>query len=121
MGGTRIVPEHPAEDRDDLRCFVTLSRRHDLDVRQRQIVARIDNEPALTLLYGETVTAEVQPGAHLLRANNTLFWKRLRFGIEPGEHLEFILINRSGKLTLGLLALLGVAPLYLTIERRSIA
>ena len=104
-----------------MRCFVTLSRRHNSDVQQRQIVARIDNEPPLTLLYGAAVTVEVQPGAHLLRANNTLFWKRLRFGIEPGEHLEFILINRSGRLSLGLLAVLGVAPLYLRIERRSIA
>ena len=120
-GVPRIVPDHPADDRDDLRCFVTLSRRHDSDVRQRQILARIDNGPRLTLLYGSAVTSEVQPGAHLLRANNTLFWKRVRFGIEPGEHLEFILINRSGRLTLGLLAVLGVAPLFLRIERRSIA
>ena len=117
----RIVPEHPPDDRQDLRCFVTLSRRHESDVRQRQIVARIDSSAPFTLLYGEAVTAEVQPGAHLLRANNTLFWKRLRFGIEPGEHLEFILINRPGRLTLGFLAMLGVAPLFLTIERRSIA
>lgn len=106
---------------EDLRCFVTMSRRHETDVRQRQILARIDDDPESTLMFGDVVTCEVQPGTHLLRANNTLFWKRLKFGIEPGEHLEFRLINRSGRFTLGLLAVLGVAPLFLKIERRSIA
>jgi len=63
---------------------------------------------------------QVTAGSHVLRANNTLFWKRVPFTIEPGEHLEFSLINRAGRLTLGFLAVMGVAPLYLDIERRSV-
>jgi hypothetical protein len=121
IGVPRIVPSSPVDAGEDLRCYVTLSRRHETDVRQRQILARIDNGEPATLMFGEAVTAEVEPGAHMLRANNTLFWKRQRFSIEPGEHLEFILINCSSRLTLGLLALLGVAPLFLKIQRRSIA
>jgi Flp pilus assembly protein TadG len=109
---------HPAGD--DLRCLVTISRRHEGDARTRQVIARIDDAPAVTLMYGDTVTVAVQPGRHLLRANNTLIWKRVPFVAEPGEHLEFILINRPGRLTLGFLAILGVAPLYLGIEKRSV-
>ena len=120
-GVPRIVPAGPADQAEDLRCYVTVSRRHETDVRQRQILARIDDRPQAILMFGEAVTAEVEPGAHVLRANNTLFWKRIRFSIEPGEHLEFMLINRSGRFTLGFLALLGVAPLFLRIERRSLA
>jgi hypothetical protein len=71
-------------------------------------------------MFGQTVTFEVKPGLHVLRANNTLFWKKVSFAVEPGEHLEFVLINRAGRLTIGFLALMGVAPLYLTIERRSL-
>jgi len=42
------------------------------------------------------------------------------FHVEPGEHLEFMLINRGGRLTYPLVALLGVAPLYLTVLQRSV-
>jgi hypothetical protein len=64
---------------------------------------------------------ELEPGPHLLKVNNTLFWKRLSFTVAPGEHVEFVVINRPGRMTLGFLAVLGVAPLFLSIERRSLA
>jgi len=105
----------------DLRCFVTISRQHERDAQTRQVISRIDDSPAVTLLFGESVTQEIRPGGHRLRANNTLIWKRLDFTVEPGEHLEFVLINRTGRFTLGFLAILGVAPLFLTIEKRSVA
>lgn len=104
----------------DMRARVTISRDHAKDAQQRQVLVRIDDAPEATLMYGDRITIEVQPGSHVLRANNTLFWKRERFTIEAGEHLEFVLINRAGRLTLGLLAVMGVAPLYLDIERRSL-
>jgi hypothetical protein len=104
----------------DLRCRVTLSREHQADARQRQVLVRIDEGPTSALMFGDRITVEVDPGSHTLRANNTLFWKRVPFTIEPGEHLEFTLINKAGRLTLGLLAVIGVAPLYLEIDRRSV-
>lgn len=110
----------PEPDDLDLRALVTLSRDHPGDAQQRQVIVRVDDGPAETLMFGDRVTIEVPPGRHLLRANNTLFWKRASFSIEAGEHLEFTLINRAGRLTLGLLAIIGVAPLYLTIQRRSV-
>ena len=99
---------------------VTLSRSDTRDSQQRQVEARLDDGPAATLMYGESRTFEVKPGAHVLKAHNTLVWKRVPFDIGEGEHVEFQLINRPGRFTLGFLALLGVAPLFLTIERRSI-
>ena len=97
---------------------VTFSRRHPDDVQHRQIYARIDQEPAHTLLFGDVVTVMVAPGEHRLRANNTLFWKSVVFTIEPDQHLEFALVNRAGRLSFGFLALLGAAPMTLSIERR---
>lgn len=110
----------PDEGEQDLRALVTISRDHANDSQQRQVIARIDDSPSATLVYGDRVTVEVPPGSHVLRANNTLFWKRARFTIEAGEHLEFVLINRAGRMTLGLLAVMGVAPLFLDIERRNV-
>jgi hypothetical protein len=104
----------------DLQSWVTISREHVEDSQQRQVLVRVDDQPASALLFGDRITVEVRPGSHVLRANNTLFWKRVPFAIEPGEHLEFVVINRAGRLTLGLLAVMGVAPLYLDIERRSV-
>ena len=97
---------------------MTLARTDARDTQQRQVTARVDDGPATTLMYGDRETFEVTPGRHLLKANNTLIWKRMPFVIASGEHLEFQLINRAGRFTLGFLALLGVAPLFLTIERR---
>lgn len=113
-------PDLPAQLSNDLRTYVTISRMHAKDVRHRQVVIRLDDQPRVMLLYGDSFTQEIQPGAHRLYANNTLFWKTIRFTVEAGEHLEFVVINRAGPLTLSLLALVGVAPLYLTIERRSL-
>ncbi len=103
-----------------VRSVVTIDREHAEDSRQRQVLIRVDGGPTSALMFGDRITMEVAPGPHVLRANNTLFWKRVPFTIEPGDHLEFTMINRAGRLTLGFLAVMGVAPLYLDIERRSV-
>ena len=46
-------------------------------------------------------------------------WKKIAFTAAAGEHVEFQLVNRAGKLAMTMLGILGVAPLRLTIERRS--
>lgn len=100
---------------------VTLRRTHPDDVGQRQVLARIDDGPTVTLLFGGAQTFDVAPGEHRLRANNTLFAKTRVFTLRPGDHIEFMLINTGGTLTVGLLATFGVAPLFLKIEQRMIA
>lgn len=106
-------------DHQNLRARVTVTRTDERDARQRQVFARIDKGETSTLVWGDAVTLDVAPGPHVLKVNNTLVWKSLEFTAASGEHVEFQLVNAPGKLTLGFLVLLGVAPLYLTIERRS--
>lgn len=96
---------------------ITVTRRHETDVRDRQIVVSVDGEPLGTLLYGQQATREVAPGPHRLKAHNTLFWRNLDVDLQPGEDARFIVINRAGSGTLSLLGILGVGPLYLTFER----
>ena len=96
---------------------ITVTRRHETDVRDRQIVVSVDGEPLGTLLYGQQATREIAPGPHRLKAHNTLFWRNLDVDLEPGEHARFIVINRAGSGTLSLLGILGAGPLYLTFER----
>lgn len=111
----------PSEDlQQDFRALVTISRQHPTDFGERHVFVRIDEEPQVALRFGQSHTQEVGPGRHRLRANNTLFWKKIDFVVEPGEHLEFIVINKGTPLTLGIAGVLGAAPLYLKIYRRSL-
>jgi hypothetical protein len=103
---------------DPERALVTVERKHENDIRDRQIVVSIDGEPLATLLYGQQVTREVPPGPHRLKAHNTLFWKNIALDLKPGEHARFVVINHAGTGTFSLMGMLGVGPLYLTLERR---
>ena len=97
---------------------LTLTRTSATDVGQRQVVVRVDDQVDATLMFGETMTRDLEPGEHILRAHNTLVWKKVPFSVAPGEHVEFMIVNRPGRFTLGFLSLMGVAPLFLSIERR---
>ena len=108
------------DDIADLRCTVTISREHPSDVGQRQVFLRIDGGDRIALLFGESFTTELEPGGHRLRVHNTLVWKTIDFAIEPGEHLEFIVINSARWWTAGMAGLLGAAPLFLRVEKRSV-
>jgi hypothetical protein len=99
-------------------AHITIARTADADVRQRQVIVAVDHGPKARLVFGESVTFDVPPGAHTLRANNTLIWKSVPFTAAAGEHVEFVVANRATRFMLGFLSIVGVAPLYLTIERR---
>ena len=105
---------------DDLHCSVTFSRQHPADCQQRQVFVKLDGGQRVTLNYGDAVTLDVMPGRHHIRVHNTLFWKNLDFAIEPGERLEFLIINSERWWTAGMVGLLGSAPLFLTVKQISV-
>jgi len=72
-----------------------------------------------TLMFGESYTKELPAGPHRLKLHNTLVTKKIDFTAAPGEHVEFDVINKPRRLTLGFLSLLGVAPLFLEVKRRA--
>jgi hypothetical protein len=110
---------HEAPD-DELRSTLTFCRQHPADCRQRQTFARLDGGPRIALAYGDMVTIDVEPGRHRLRVHNTLFWKTLEFAVEPGEHLECVVINSERWWTAGMAGLLGSAPIFLTVRLNSL-
>lgn len=112
-----LEPEH---DLDELRTLVTVSREHPSDSGQRQIFVRLDGIQSVPLTFGQSITIEVEPGFHMLKVHNTLMWRRLKFPIEVGEHLEFSVINQAKWWTYGVAGILGSAPLFLKIQRRSV-
>ena len=105
-------------DQDDSRpAAVTLTRTSEADFKSRQLVASIDGIPLGTLLWGDSLTCELEPGPHRLRVHNTLVWKTVEFPLAPGEQLFFELVNRPGCGTLAMTVLFGIGPLYVTIRR----
>ena len=97
---------------------VTVHRTLPIDVGQRQVFLSLDGETWATLLFGQSATKEIAPGAHRVRAHNTLVWKTQTFDARAGEHIEFVIANRPGRWSFSALALIGVGPLFLTFERQ---
>jgi hypothetical protein len=101
---------------DDLRSFVTFVRNDPSDCGQRQVFVRIDGKRRLAMVFGDAVEIEVHPGLHHFRVHNTLFWKHVRIGIEPGERLVCRIVNSARWWTAGVVGVLGAAPLSLSVE-----
>jgi hypothetical protein len=98
---------------------ITVNRTSEEDVRIRQLVVSIDGKPAGTLLFGESLTRELEPGPHRLRVHNTLVWRTLDIEIHAGEHVHFSAINRAGFGTYSMVGLLGAGPLYVSLRRET--
>jgi hypothetical protein len=96
---------------------VTITRTSEEDFKSRQLVVALDGRHVGDLLWGDSVTCELQPGPHRLRIHNTLVWTTIEFHLAPGEQVFFEAINRAAASTFFLLAIFGVAPLYLTVKR----
>ena len=96
---------------------VTITRTHQSDFGDRQLIVTLDGERLGDLLFGDSISRDVAAGQHSLRISNTLVWKTLKFDVKPGEQVRFEAINRAGRLTYPMMVILGAGPLYLTVRR----
>jgi len=96
---------------------ITIHRDSPEDAGFREVFVSLDGEQIAILQHGQSVTTDVQPGAHRLRAHNTLFWRTFDLVLKPGEHARFTAVNRAGWGTFSMLFFLGAMPVYLTFER----
>jgi len=98
---------------------LTIARESASDVKQRQVIIKLDGDPFAVLLFGDTVTRSIDPGAHRLSFDNTWAKKKIDFAAADGEQVNYSVINRAGRLTWWMVAALGAGPMYLTIERQA--
>ena len=96
---------------------ITITRTSEDDFKSRQLIVWIDGERVATLLWGDSITKDLQPGPHRIRVSNTLVWKTVECTLRPGQQAYFEVVNRTGIGTIFVMMVLGVAPLYLTINR----
>src|ERR1700753_4270525 len=96
---------------------LTVSRTHPEDIRQRQIVVKLDGKRLGELMFGDEISRPVEPGPHRLTVDNTWNWKNLDFTVTEGEHVRFRAVNRGGRFTWFLVGTIGVGPMYVSVER----
>jgi hypothetical protein len=122
----KVAVENPDQQAgiDDLTALdglfpasVTITRTSEEDFKSRQLVVSVDGESVATLMWGDSVTWELEPGSHRVRVHNTLVWKTAEFTLRPGQQVFFDAINRAGVGTYMMLMVLGAGPLYVTLRR----
>ena len=110
------APASP-ERKEQVPATLTVTRTSNEDFKQRQLIVYLDGQKLATLLFGDSVTRDVEAGPHRLRVSNTLVWKNVDFTLRPGEQALFEVINRAGRATYPMLMIFGVGPLYVTVKR----
>lgn len=98
---------------------VTVSRTSPQDIKDRQVVVKLDGQIFAKLSFGKTATRPVAPGRHTLLVDNTFHKKTLEFELAAGEHASFRTINRAPGCTYVLVAFFGAGPMFVSIERES--
>ncbi len=103
------------------KATLTVRRDDAGDVGYREIYLSLDGESLGVLFFGQTITKEIEPGPHVLKAHNTLVRKSASFTVQVGDHVRFLALNTPGWGAHSALALLvgflGAGPLYLTLTR----
>lgn len=110
-------PADPLAGQAVFPASVTVTRTSEEDFKSRQLIVWIDGERVADLLWGDSVTRDVEPGPHRIRVSNTLVWKTRQFTVKPGEQVFFEAINRPGWGSLPMLLLLGAGPLFVKLRR----
>jgi hypothetical protein len=106
----------PAPQVSDSQTRLTIHRTSEQDVKERQVIFSLDGERIAELLYGQTFTCGIAPGAHRLRANNTLVWTTVEFVAPAATHVHFTCINYAPRWLVYMVALFGVAPLFVALK-----
>ena len=96
---------------------LTITRNHASDFQDRQVYLFVDGDAWGKMKYGRTVTREIPPGRHQVRAFNTLFSHTIEIDAVPGDHVKLKCTN--GMPTVGWLMMifLHVTALRVRLER----
>ena len=100
-----------------MHATLTVSRSAPDDVQDRVVNLWLDDEPLGKLKYGTTLTREIGPGPHRLKAHNTLFTHTVTFDARPGEQIRYKCLNGITGGGAVMILMLGVAYLRVRLER----
>lgn len=93
---------------------LTFIRNSPDDVQDRWVRLHINEGPEEILRYGETLTRELPPGHHRVRAHNTLSADTLEFDAAPGQAVRIKVFNSVAKG--GVLMLMATGFAFITVR-----
>lgn len=87
------------------------------DVQDRVVHLWVDGERWENLRYGKTVTRDIAPGRHVVKAHNTLFGTSMEIDAAPGEEVRLGCLNGLTGGARLMVLMLGVAYLRVRLTR----
>ncbi len=100
---------------------IVLKRISPEDVKQRQVIVKLDDEHIGNLMFGRILNRAIEPGHHTLRVDNTWNKRKIEFDVAEGAEAIFRVVNRAGRFTWFLVSALGAGPMYVSIEQENAA
>ena len=116
-GPDRPAPPDPAATKD---AQLTVSRYEGDIFADRQIYLFVDDEPWGKVRYGDSITRDVRPGRHKVRAFNTLFSRTIELDLKPAEHARVRCGNGFPRAGWLLMMWLHVTYLLVRLEREPV-
>lgn len=95
---------------------LTVFRNSPDDTQTRQIKIYLDGRNQGELMFGDSMTLDVAPGAHVVRVDNTWNHRDLTIEVGPGDDLHFLTKSSAGKFVWFLLGFFGAGPMRVSIE-----
>ena len=97
---------------------LVISRNHPQDIQDRPVYLWIDGKKWDGVLkYGATITSDLAPGPHTVKANNTLFSHTVKFNAAAGETVRFRCENGLTGGGMVMVLMMGVAYLRVRLTR----
>ena len=96
---------------------LTVTRNGASDFQDRQVFLYVDGELWGKVKYGRPVSREIPPGAHKVRAFNTLFSHTIEINAIPGEHVKLKCTNGLARGGWIMMVIWQVAALSVRLER----
>ena len=97
---------------------LVITRDHPEDVQDRPVYLWIDGEKWDGVLrYGKTFDRTLAPGAHTVKAHNTLFGDTVEFDAAPGETVRYRCENGLSPGGIVMVLFMGVAYLRVRLKR----
>ena len=108
------TPDQPPPAASINEAQLSISRKFADDFPDRQIYLFVDGQACGKIRHGQTITREITPGRHRVRAFNTLFSRTIEVDARPGEHVRLRCAN--GFPTAGFLMMIFLHATYLRVR-----
>ena len=96
---------------------VTIQRKSEKDLKMRDLLVRIDDQPEFNLNYGQSKEIQLESGEHTIFATNRLYSATETFQIGDGTAVAYEVINIPSGCLAFLFAGLGMGIYKVKIER----